>query len=56
MKPGKWMLAIILVAFAAPAIQAGDWGSLGRLSKTQKVKVRLKSGKVLEGSIQQFEP
>ena len=49
---GKWMLVSILLVCAAPAVRAGDWGSLGRLSKTQTVKVHLRDGRVLKGTVQ----
>jgi len=53
MKLRKWMPVFILLVFAAPAVQAGDWVSLGRLSKTQTVKVHLRDGRVFKGTVQQ---
>jgi small nuclear ribonucleoprotein (snRNP)-like protein len=44
---------VILLVLAAPAIRAGDWGSLGRLSRAQTVKVHLRDGRVLRGTVQQ---
>ncbi len=54
MRLRKWMLVSFSLAFAAPAVGAGDWGSLGQLSKTQTVKVHLRDGRVLSGTVQQF--
>jgi hypothetical protein len=52
----RWMSALALLALAAPAGQAGDWDSLGRVSKKQTVTVHMRDGRRLKGKMQQVGP
>jgi FtsP/CotA-like multicopper oxidase with cupredoxin domain len=50
------MLAVALLALAAPAAPAGDWDSLGRVSQKKTVTVRMRNGQRPKGTIQQVGP
>lgn len=48
-------LALAIPGLAADAA-AGDWDRVGQIPKTQKVKIHLRSGAVLDGVIQEVAP
>jgi small nuclear ribonucleoprotein (snRNP)-like protein len=48
--------AFALLAVSSYPASAGDWNSLGRVSRLRTVIVHLKSGREIKGTIQQTEP
>ena len=45
-----------LFALSSYPVSAGDWNSLDRFSRLRTVKVHLKNGQEMKGTIQQVEP
>jgi small nuclear ribonucleoprotein (snRNP)-like protein len=45
-----------LLAVSSYPVSAGDWNSLGGFSRLRTVKVHLKNGQEMKGTIQQVEP